>query len=157
MNTKYLAPVALESTVLTHGLPYPQNLQLAREMEAIIRSCGAEPHTIAILAGELRAGLTDEELASLCTMQHLRKVSRRDLLVHQREGHTRPRRLLQPLQLQLHVGMVVGSLEDAVLLLEVEQRARADRDDESTFQAGGHRTMIASASGTMPGRPPALP
>ncbi|MFN8445413.1 MAG: pseudouridine-5'-phosphate glycosidase [Caldilineaceae bacterium] len=79
MNTKSLAPVALESTVLTHGLPYPQNLQLAREMEAIIRNYGAEPHTIAILSGELRAGLNDEELASLCTMQHLRKVSRRDL------------------------------------------------------------------------------
>jgi hypothetical protein len=44
-------------------------------------------------------------------------------LVHQREGHARPCRLLQPLQLQLHVGMVVGGLEDAVLLLEIEQRA----------------------------------
>lgn len=79
MNPKSQAFVALESTVLTHGLPYPQNLQLAREMEETIRQQRAEPRTIAILNGELRAGLSDDELTALCTAQHLRKVSRRDL------------------------------------------------------------------------------
>ena len=49
--------VALESTVISHGLPYPCNLQLAQEMEAIIRSQGATPHTVGIIAGELIAGL----------------------------------------------------------------------------------------------------
>jgi pseudouridine-5'-phosphate glycosidase len=71
--------VALESTVISHGLPYPQNLELAQEMEAIVRRQGAEPKTIAILGGELRAGLTPAELAHLATAAGVRKVSRRDL------------------------------------------------------------------------------
>ena len=71
--------VALESTVISHGLPYPQNLQLAQEMEAVIRAGGAEPRTVAILGGELLAGLTSEQLHHLATAQNVRKVSRRDL------------------------------------------------------------------------------
>ena len=71
--------VALESTVISHGLPYPQNLELAQEMEAIVRRQGAEAKTIAILGGELRAGLTPAELAHLATATGVRKVSRRDL------------------------------------------------------------------------------
>ncbi|MEM7538003.1 MAG: pseudouridine-5'-phosphate glycosidase [Chloroflexota bacterium] len=71
--------VALESTVISHGLPYPQNLALAREMEAIVRTHGAEPHTIGIIGGELIAGLTDEQLTLLATTNDVRKVSRRDL------------------------------------------------------------------------------
>ena len=71
--------VALESTVIAHGLPYPQNLQLAQEMEAVIRAGGAEPRTVAILGGELLAGLTPEQLHHLATAQNVRKVSRRDL------------------------------------------------------------------------------
>ena len=57
------AIVALESTVITHGLPYPQNLQLARAMEAEVRRAGATPATIALLDGKIRVGLMDEELA----------------------------------------------------------------------------------------------
>ena len=71
--------VALESTVISHGLPYPQNLALAQEMEAIVRSHGAEPHTVAVLGGELRAGLSEAELLHLATATGVRKVSRRDL------------------------------------------------------------------------------
>ena len=73
------AVVALESTVIAHGLPYPHNLQLAQEMEAIIRAAGAEPRTVAILGGELLAGLTEAQLHHLATAQNVRKVSRRDL------------------------------------------------------------------------------
>ncbi len=73
------AVVALESTVISHGLPYPQNLQLAQEMEAVIRAGGAEPRTVAILGGELLAGLTPEQLHHLATAPNVRKVSRRDL------------------------------------------------------------------------------
>lgn len=72
-------PVALESTVIAHGLPFPQNLALAREMESIVRSHGAEPRTVAILGGELRAGLCEEELTHLAVNRNVRKVSRRDL------------------------------------------------------------------------------
>lgn len=71
--------VALESTVITHGLPYPHNLTLAQEMEAIVRSHGAEPRTVAILAGELIAGLSSAQMTHLAQAKHVRKVSRRDL------------------------------------------------------------------------------
>ncbi|RLT39106.1 MAG: pseudouridine-5'-phosphate glycosidase [Chloroflexi bacterium] len=71
--------VALESTVISHGLPYPRNLQLAQEMEAIIRSQGATPHTVGIIAGELIAGLTPAQIEHLATAPNVRKVSRRDL------------------------------------------------------------------------------
>ena len=79
MKIETRALVALESTVISHGLPYPHNLALAAEMEALVRQQGAEPRTVAILGGELRAGLTDAELHLLATSTHVRKVSRRDL------------------------------------------------------------------------------
>lgn len=73
--------VALESTVISHGLPYPQNLELARSMEATIREHGAIPRTVGIIGGQLVAGLDDSQLVHLATAPHVRKVSRRDLPV----------------------------------------------------------------------------
>jgi pseudouridylate synthase len=70
--------VALESTVITHGLPRPQNLALARDMERVVRENGATPATIAILDGEIHVGLTDVELERLANEEHVRKISRRD-------------------------------------------------------------------------------
>jgi pseudouridine-5'-phosphate glycosidase len=70
--------VALESTVITHGLPRPHNLELARDMEAEIRKGGAVPATIAMLDGELRIGLSDEELVRLSEADSPLKVSHRD-------------------------------------------------------------------------------
>lgn len=57
--------VALESTIISHGMPYPQNVQTAREVEDIIRAGGAVPATIALLDGKIRVGLTPEELELL--------------------------------------------------------------------------------------------
>ena len=57
--------VALESTVISHGLPYPDNLALAREMEALVRAGGAEPRTVGIIGGELVVGLSDEHIQHL--------------------------------------------------------------------------------------------
>ncbi len=74
-----LPSVALESTVIAHGLPWPSNLALAREMEAIVRAGGAEPRTVAVLGGELCAGLSPAQLEHLATSHDVRKVSRRDL------------------------------------------------------------------------------
>jgi len=71
--------VALESTVISHGLPYPRNLQLAQEMEAIIRARGVIPRTVGIIAGEFIAGLTPAQIEHLATAPNVRKVSRRDL------------------------------------------------------------------------------
>ena len=70
--------VALESTVITHGLPHPQNIQLARDMEAAVEREGATPATVALLDGKIRIGLTDDELARLAEAKSLLKVSHRD-------------------------------------------------------------------------------
>jgi len=73
-----LPVVALESTVITHGLPHPQNLQLARDMENKVREAGATPATIALLDGNIRAGLSDTELIRLSESTTTLKVSLRD-------------------------------------------------------------------------------
>ncbi len=73
------AVVALESTILTHGMPHPDNLEMARGVEAIIRSEGAVPATIAVLDGEIRVGLGDADLERLSRVTGARKLSRADL------------------------------------------------------------------------------
>jgi len=71
--------VALESTIITHGMPYPTNLETAREVEAIVREHGATPATIAILDGAVKVGLSDAELATLADRGDVMKLSRADL------------------------------------------------------------------------------
>lgn len=71
--------VALESTIIAHGMPYPQNVRTAREVEALIRGLGAEPATIAVIDGRIRIGLSDDELEMLGSSGRAHKVSRRDL------------------------------------------------------------------------------
>lgn len=73
--------VALESTVITHGLPYPQNVETAMEMEAAVREGDAQPATIAILRGRVHVGLTADQLHTLASRPEgdVRKCSRRDL------------------------------------------------------------------------------
>lgn len=74
--------VALESTIISHGMPYPQNVETALRVEEIVRANGAVPATIAIINGRLRAGLTPEEIDYLGKKGHeVTKVSRRDLPV----------------------------------------------------------------------------
>jgi len=70
--------VALESTVITHGLPRPQNLELARNMERTVREAGATPATIALLDGKIHIGLSDQELVRLSESESTLKVSHRD-------------------------------------------------------------------------------
>jgi pseudouridine-5'-phosphate glycosidase len=71
--------VALESTIISHGMPYPQNVQTAREVEQVIRDAGAVPATIAIIDGRICVGLDDEQLELLGQSTDAIKVSRRDL------------------------------------------------------------------------------
>jgi pseudouridine-5'-phosphate glycosidase len=71
--------VALESTIISHGMPYPQNVQTAREVEQVIRDAGAVPATIAIIDGRICIGLSDEQLEQLGQSKDAIKVSRRDL------------------------------------------------------------------------------
>ena len=71
--------VALESTIISHGMPYPQNVAMAREVEDIIRDAGAVPATIAIMEGKICIGLSSEQLEMLGTSPTAMKVSRRDM------------------------------------------------------------------------------
>lgn len=71
--------VALESTIISHGMPYPQNVQTAREVEQIIRDHGAVPATIAIIDGKIKIGLFDDELEMFGQSKDVAKASRRDL------------------------------------------------------------------------------
>ncbi|PAB59259.1 pseudouridine-5'-phosphate glycosidase [Anaeromicrobium sediminis] len=71
--------IALESTIISHGMPYPQNVETARKVEEIVRENGAVPATIAILNGRLKVGLTDEDLEYLGQGDDILKASRRDL------------------------------------------------------------------------------
>ncbi|KAM9292624.1 uncharacterized protein RDI95_002425 [Morus bassanus] len=71
--------VALESTIITHGMAYPQNLSMAREVEEIVTTNGAVPATVGIFRGQIHVGLTDEELEFLASSKNVVKVSRRDL------------------------------------------------------------------------------
>jgi pseudouridine-5'-phosphate glycosidase len=83
--------VALESTVITHGLPRPQNLQLAQDMEKQVREAGGVPATVALLDGKIRIGLTDEELVRLSEAGSPLKVSHRDFataIVKKMDGGT---------------------------------------------------------------------
>ncbi len=73
------AIVALESTIITHGMPYPQNLDVARTVEADIRAAGAVPATIAVINGALHIGLEDEELSRLAQSKGVAKLSRADM------------------------------------------------------------------------------
>jgi len=73
--------VALESTVIAHGLPRPQNLATARGLENIVRKHGAVPATIAMIGGELRVGLDDSDLEVLANRDDIRKLSVRDLAI----------------------------------------------------------------------------
>jgi len=71
--------VALESTIIAHGLPRPDNLRVAREIEAVVRERGAVPATIAILGGAVRIGLDDEGLERLAGAEDVAKCGVRDL------------------------------------------------------------------------------
>jgi len=71
--------VALESTIISHGMPYPQNIAVAMEVESTVRNNGATPATIAILDGQLHVGLRAEELESFAQKKDVMKCSRRDL------------------------------------------------------------------------------
>lgn len=80
--------VALESTIITHGMPWPQNLEVARQVEATVRENGAEPATIAVIDGTLHVGLTDEQLEALAQARSVAKLSRADMAVCMSQGRT---------------------------------------------------------------------
>ena len=82
------AIVALESTIITHGMPWPQNIETARAVEAAVRGAGAVPATIAVIAGQIRVGLEAAELERLAQARDVAKLSRADLAVCLARGGT---------------------------------------------------------------------
>jgi pseudouridine-5'-phosphate glycosidase len=83
--------LALESTVIAHGLPYPHNLETARALEALARAHGVEPRTIAIIGGNVKIGVSDAELQHLAQARNVLKLARRDLalaIAQKRDGAT---------------------------------------------------------------------
>ena len=74
--------VALESTILSHGMPYPENVEFAHKVEEVARNEGAIPATTAIIGGKLKVGLNEEELMIMCKAENVAKASRRDVAVY---------------------------------------------------------------------------
>ncbi len=87
-RAKGLPVVALESTIITHGMPYPQNVETAEMVEADIRAAGAVPATIAIMAGQIYVGLEADELQTLAQARDVAKLSRADLAFALATGQT---------------------------------------------------------------------
>ncbi len=73
--------VALESTILSHGMPYPENVDFAAEVEKVVRAEGAVPATTALIGGRVKVGLSPDELELMCRAENVAKVSRRDMAV----------------------------------------------------------------------------
>lgn len=82
------AVVALESTIITHGMPYPQNVTTARAVESAVREAGAVPATIAVIEGRIQIGLSDAELEALAQATDVAKLSRADLAAFLVSGRT---------------------------------------------------------------------
>ena len=82
------AIVALESTIITHGMPYPQNVEVARQIEQDIRAAGAVPATMAVINGTLHVGLEDDQLTSLAQTKGVAKLSRADMAACMATGGT---------------------------------------------------------------------
>lgn len=80
--------VALESTILSHGMPFPENVEFSHKVEEIVRGEGAIPATTAIIGGKLKVGLTADELDLMCRAENVGKVSRRDVAVYLATGKT---------------------------------------------------------------------
>jgi len=78
--------VALESTVIAHGLPRPQNLQTANRLQEVVRETGATPATIAIIEGKLSVGLNDDQISTLANGNGIRKISTRDISLAVAQG-----------------------------------------------------------------------
>ena len=79
---KNIPVVALESTILSHGMPYPENVAFAAEVEKTVRAEGAVPATIALIGGRIKIGLTPDELTVMCKAEDVGKVSRRDMATY---------------------------------------------------------------------------
>jgi len=99
--------VALESTIIAHGMPYPQNVETARALDAIVRAEGATPATIAIVEGRIKVGLSSEELERFASAKDVAKASRRDLAAYLVKGATAGTTVAATMSIAARVGIEV--------------------------------------------------
>lgn len=133
--------VALESTVITHGMPYPQNLETARELEGIVRGRGALPATIAVIDGALRVGLDDDGLEQLAqTGFAAAKASRRDLAYLMVAGKTAGTTVAATMQIAALAGIRVFATGGI---------GGAHRGSEETFDISADLTELAATPVTV--------
>jgi pseudouridine-5'-phosphate glycosidase len=132
------AVVALESTIVSHGLPRPDNIDIARQIEQAVRDGGAVPATIALVDGEVRIGLDDEALAAIATRDDVVKCSSRDLPIAAARGATGATTVAATAHLAAEAGIglfATGGLGGV-------HREAADTWDESADLVGLARTDI---------------
>jgi pseudouridine-5'-phosphate glycosidase len=125
--------VALESTLIAHGLPRPQNVETARAAEAAVRAVGAVPATIAVLAGRPTVGLTDDEIADLARAEDVLKASRRDLAAAVAEGKTAATTVAATMALAALAGIRVfatGGIGGAHRAVATNSTAQTDEDNQ---------------------------
>ena len=99
--------VALESTIITHGMPYPRNLEVARQVESDIRAAGATPATIAVLEGRLHVGLSDAQLERLARAREVAKLSRANIAACLATGGTGATTVAATMIAAAHAGIAV--------------------------------------------------
>jgi pseudouridine-5'-phosphate glycosidase len=121
--------VALESTLIAHGLPWPENLETARAAEAVVREAGAVPATIAVLAGRPTVGLTDAEVVEFARSKDVLKASRRDLASAVAGGRTAATTVAATMALAHRAGIrtfATGGIGGAHRITETESPALFD-------------------------------
>ena len=148
--------VALESTIISHGMPYPQNVETALNVEKIIRDGGAVPATIAIIGGRLKAGLTPEEIDYLGkTGAGVTKASRRDLPILVAEGRDGATTVTTTMMIAAMAGIQVfatGGIGGVHRGAETTMDISADLEELAhTGDGGVRRRQVHSGSGTDPG------
>ena len=136
--------VALESTIISHGLPRPENLRVAREVEEAIRAEGATPATIAVVNGQVRIGLESESLAHIANEDDVAKVSIRDIAIVVARGGDAATTVAATCHLAHRAGIGVFATGG---LGGVHREARDTWDESADLQALSHTPMIVVCSG----------
>lgn len=136
--------VALESTIISHGLPRPQNLQIAREIESEVRAAGAVPATIAILDGEVRIGLDDAALHRIACGDGVVKASVRDLAAVAAQYGTAATTVASTAHLAAHAGIAVLATGG---LGGVHRQARDSWDESADLYTLSRTPILVVCSG----------
>ena len=138
------AVVALESTIISHGLPRPQNLQIARDIEADVRAAGATPATVAVVDGEPHVGLDDAALTRIATGDDVVKASLRDLATVAARGGSAATTVASTAHLATRAGIAVFATGG---LGGVHRQARESWDESADLYTLSRTPILVVCSG----------